>query len=266
MMNDKLGIMRFRKTFFFIVVMLSMSKLDCIAQAYKSNIKDTTVNAKILSLNFSYHAPLFDMNHRFGFSELAGGSFQFKFGKNIVAGIDGGYLFGNRVKEDSILKFIRDTAKQVIGNTGNFTQLLLYESGYQFSVKAGKIFPGIKKWNPNSGVFVQFGAGFIQHKIIIRDPENVVPQVHDDYAKGYDRLTNGVMLSQFVGVIHLDTRKIKNFYFGAEFMEGFTKVRRDYDFVSMAPLIKNRFDMLAGIRVGWMLPFYGKNEQRFYSY
>lgn len=206
------------------------------------------------------------MSHRFGFSEFAGGSFQFKLGKNLLVGLDGGYLFGNRVKEDSILNFIRDTAHQVIGNDGNFTQLLLYESGYQFSLKAGKIFPVIKNWNPNSGLLVQFGAGFMQHKIIIRDPSNVVPQVHGDYAKGYDRLTNGIMLSQFVGLIHLDTHKIKNFYGGVELIEGFTKVRRDFDFVAMAPLTKNRFDMLAGIRIGWILPFYGENEQRFYSY
>ncbi len=239
------------------------------AQHFKSNIRDTIVNAKLLSFQYDFQLPAFDMAHRFGISQMPGFGFTFKVGHNFLLGLEGGYITGNRVKEDSILRFIRNDSNEVVGNNGNLTQLLLYESGFYGSLRFGKVFKPFqmfRKWNPNSGIMAEFGLGFMQHQIIIRDPENVVPEVHGEYAKGYDRLSNGITLSQFIGVLHLDTHRLKNFYAGINLIEGFTKVRRPYDFASYGPLSAQRFDMLMGLRAAWILPFYGRNEQRFYSY
>ena len=39
-------------------------------------------------------------------------------------------------------------------------------------------------------------------------------------------------------------------------MEGFTQSQRDWDFATQGPLSGNRFEILFGVRAGWILPFY----------
>ena len=46
---------------------------------------------------------------------------------------------------------------------------------------------------------VLLGGGFMQDKISINDVNGNIPQLDGAYAKGYDRLTNGVFATQFMG-------------------------------------------------------------------
>ena len=134
--------------------------------------------------------------------------------------------------------------------------ILLRERGLHINGHIGKIFPLSDK-NRRSGIRVTVGAGFLQHKVRIQDdPQRLVPQLLDDYRKGYDRLTNGFALSQFVGyqIMSLDGRL--NVYLGVEFIEGFTQNRRSLNFDTMLQDTDKRFDMLLGFKLNYSLPFY----------
>ena len=48
-------------------------------------------------------------------------------------------------------------------------------------------------------------------------------------------------------------------------MEGFTQNRRDWNYTEMMKDDKQRLDLLFGLKVGWMLPLYGKHLEQFYS-
>jgi hypothetical protein len=92
-----------------------------------------------------------------------------------------------------------------------------------------------------------------------------VPQLTGNYKKGYDRLTNGLAINEFIGYQMLSTNKRVNFYFGFEFTQGFTQSRRDFDFDTRSADTQKRFDSLMGIRAGWILPFYvGKGAAEIY--
>jgi hypothetical protein len=68
-----------------------------------------------------------------------------------------------------------------------------------------------------------------------------VPQVQGAYAKGYDRLTNGPAISQYIGWLHLDRKKLVNFNAGIEIIEAFTQNRRDFNFDQMKKDDSKRF-------------------------
>ena len=111
----------------------------------------------------------------------------------------------------------------------------------------------------------KFGAGLLRHWIRIQDDNSSVTQLTGDYKKGYDRLTGGLALSQFIGWQSLAADRRSNWLIGLEFNEGFTNTLRDWDFNERRKLDESRLDIRIGLRVAWTLPFYqGKSEEIYY--
>jgi len=79
-------------------------------------------------------------------------------------------------------------------------------------------------------------------------------------------MCNGPALNQYIGYQHIDPGKRLNFYAGFEFTEAFTRSRRAYYFSEKVKPDENRFDLLVGIRIGWLVPFYKKVGREYYYY
>ncbi len=223
------------------------------------------ISAPLLGFSYTLQIPGGDLEKRFGYNSNIGGSFLYKTKKNYLFGIEGGFLFGNIVKDTLILDGVKTKDKLLINADGNLVGTLFYERGYTISAKAGKLFP-FKKPNRNSGIILLSGVGFLQHKIRIEAFNHTIPQVSQEYKKGYDRLTNGLALSQFAGYQYLSNRRLINFFAGFEFMEAFTKNRRGYNYDTMQYDNKLHTDLLYGFRFGWILPLYPKKPKEFYFY
>jgi len=183
----------------------------------------------------------------------------------MLFGVSGGFLFGDKVTQPEILSTITTNSGQVIGIDGLFADVRLFQRGYQIAFTIGKIF-SFQKPNPNSGIIVMGGPGFIQHKIKIEAIANTTPQLDGDYAKGYDHLTNGFQLHQFIGFIYFGNKKFLNFTGGFEFIQGFTENRRDFNFDTPGEKEGKRLDLYYGIKLAWALPFYKKQPDEFYFY
>ena len=110
------------------------------------------------------------------------------------------------------------------------------------------------------------GGGYLSHKISMYDVGKNIPQIHGNLMKGYDRLTGGVSINQFIGYMWMSQNKISNFYFGFELQEAFTKGLRGWQYDLMAKDDKQRLDLLYGFRFGWLLPLYKKAPKEFYYY
>jgi hypothetical protein len=139
----------------------------------------------------------------------------------------------------------------------------LFLRGYKVGVFGGRILPVLQA-TPNSGIMTVTGIGFMQYKINIFDRDNNVPQVRKDYKKGYDRLTNGIYIDEFLGYAFYAKNRLINFYAGLQVTSGFTRVRRDFTFDLGRKEDNNRLDFLTGFRVGWVLPIYKKNVEETY--
>jgi hypothetical protein len=249
-----------RKLLFFLILL----PFSAYAQPAKLGIGDSVINARIFSVSLEGQLPAADLAKRFGPSLSPGFSFMFKFGNDWLLGIEGDYLYGHDVKEDSGILRLTSTTGYFIGTDGLYDNVDLSEVGYMVYAKFGRVIP-ILGSNPNSGLMLLAGGGFMQDKISINDVNGTIPYLDGAYAKGYDRLTNGVLVDEFVGYMHLDKHKLVNFYAGIDIMEGFTQNRRSWNFDQMKQDTQQRLDMLIGLKLGWMLPFYAKNLEKFYT-
>jgi len=216
----------------------------------------------MLGGTFAYQVPGGDLAKRFGNDYNVGGTLQWKTKKNWIFGIDGNFLFSDEVKEDVLAK-ISTSQGFIIGEDGFYADVFLYERGFMFSAKAGKIFPVVGP-NPNSGLIATIGAGLLQHKIRIEDKTNTAPQLTDDYKKGYDRLTNGLSITEFLGYINFGSSRLVNFMGGFEFTQAFTQNGRSFNFDTMMQDNTARLDLLFGFRVAWIIPFYKRLPSSFY--
>lgn len=204
-----------------------------------------------------------DLSDRFGTNFNIGGTFQFKTRSNFLFGIDGYFLFGADVREQGLLRYFTNSSGAITGFDGRYANILLYERGLKFDVKVGKIFPVIGP-NPNSGLTLTLGAGWLQHKVRIDTQSEDIPALSDEYLKGYDRLTGGFALTGFAGYTNFGNKRLVNFFIGLEATRGFTSNLRGFNFDTREQDNALRNDLLFGLRGGWLIPLYRRSPRTFY--
>jgi hypothetical protein len=212
-----------------------------------------------------FQNPAGDLADRFGFNSAIGPGFKYKTKSNWIFMADFNYLFGNRIREDSLIQNLLNHDGFVISDEGLVADISFFERGFYSSFRIGKIIPVFGS-NPNSGIMINAGAGYLQHKIHIKVEENKAAALRDDYKKGYDRFTDGFSTAQFIGYMHIGESRLANFFIGFEFVQAWTQNRRSLNFDTMRRDDKERFDMLYGVKAGWIIPFRKREARDFYYY
>jgi hypothetical protein len=228
------------------------------------NLNDSSVAASIIQVDLGIGMPAADMADRFGVHALVGGGYQYKTAGNWLYGVNGAFIYGSIVREDSILDNLRNEAGFIIGLDGLQYDPILWESGMNFKVEVGKI-TDIWAINPNSGLAFTGGLGFLQHRIWIYIDEAAVPQLTEEYRKGYDRMSNGLMLTQYVGYYLFSNKYFINFRGGIEVMEAFTQNRRSLNYDTGLKDETPRFDMLFNLKLTWNLPVFEQPRSKYYT-
>jgi hypothetical protein len=247
--------------FLALLAVIASSFLFIEASA-QSSLRDSVIRMSTIELSLGLHAPIGDMSARFGGSAAMGAAYRYKTKDNWQFGLEGSFFFGNDVKEQ-VATGLLTSEGFIIDRVGGFTELLVLERGMLISATIGKVIPVFGP-NPNSGFVFRFGSGFMQHKIRLETRNNDVPQLEGDYLKGYDRLSNGLMLHQFVGYQYLSNKRLINFTLGIEGFQGFTQSRRDFNFDLMKKDETKRLDSLYGLRFSWNFPIYRKSANGYY--
>jgi len=236
------------------------------------DITKEALGTSMIDFRYTLQFPAQDMAERFGYNSSLGTGFMFKTKSNWLVGIEVNYMFSQNIKNSDSLLYDLEVhpGEFIISNTNGSAQIRLHERGVNGFVKFGKLLPVLSP-NPNSGFFATVGAGYLGYKIRI---DNVAgqalifangPDGYNDYIKGYDRLTGGFALSENVGYLLLSNSRLWNFYLVADFMQGFTKNKRKYDFDRHAYTDQNiRHDFLYGIRFGWIFTLYQRPPKDFY--
>ncbi len=224
---------------------------------------DNDTHLLAVGASYGFHLPAGDLARRFGTNLTFGLGLEWMSRNNWFIGLHHHYLFGEQVKEDPIA-LLRDADGNIPGENGEPSYIRLRERGFASGLHFGYLWSLTP--NPRSGLRLEGGIGLLQHKIRVQeDPQSFVALVHGDYKKGWDRLTHGLSLRQFIGWQTLSENRRINFFIGIELEEGFTRNRRDYDFATMGKLDERRFDMLIGLRAGWIMPFYlNQNPEEIY--
>jgi hypothetical protein len=228
------------------------------------NVRDSSISVSMLYPAFAIQVPGGNLKERFGNSTSIGPGFMLKTKNNWLLAIEAGFIFGNDIKnEQKILENISTTEGWVIDGNGTYAEIHMYERGFTGMAGIGKIFPGMGS-NPNSGIILMLKGGYLQHKIRIENPGNAAVQVFGAYKKGYDKLSDGPALSEFVGYMYLGNNRIASFFGGVNIIQAWTQSRRIYDFHDMKKDDSVHFDLLYEIKVGWIIPFYKRASREFY--
>lgn len=244
-------------------IFICFLSLPFILSAQKTATKDTATHVLMIDFSFAPQLPAGDLADRFGWNSNIGSGFSLKTKNNLLFSLSGYFLFGNQVEENGILDHLRTQREAILGIDGKYAEVRLFERGYHIAAGFGKLYPWIGP-NENSGILFLLQAGFLEHKIKIDPIGNTVPTLHEEYRKGYDRLTNGLALTQSVRYLHLPHKSLFNFYAGLEITEGFTKNRRSYNFDTMSVDNETRLDFLLGARFGIIIRINRKAAEFYY--
>ena len=247
----------------FFVFILSVIGLTLTAQV---NPADSAIRCFIPHFSFSYQFPGGDMTQQYGSNATIGGGFFIKGKKNLLFSADFNYMFGGTVKnQKEILWMVLTQSGHIIDGNGTYALYTVNERGFTLNARFGKVFDFLG-FNPNSGLMLMGGLGYLQHFTKIDNQFHTAPQISGDYAKGYDHMRGGIVLNEFVGYFFIGNTRILNFYAGIEMMQGFTNSKRDYLFDQMGTDNNRYLDLFVGFRIGWMIPVFRRVPKEYYYY
>ncbi len=231
--------------------------------AAQVNVQDSIVSTFIIPFSYAYQMPLGDIKDEFGSNFTAGTGLIYKTSSNWMWGLRGNYIFGTKVKNtDIIIKDLSTSQGGIISTAGTFADIRPMQRGFDVMLKCGKLIPAFNI-NVNSGVFVNIGLGYLMHKIQWVVEEKNAPQLNKEYRKGYDRFTEGLAVSQEVGLMVMSNKRMWNYRVAVECVEAFTKNKR-YNFDTMSRDNKNRLDIYLGVKLTWMVPLFGRAPRDMY--
>ena len=101
--------------------------------------------------------------------------------------------------------------------------------------------------------------------------ESPVPQINGDYAKLYDHLRNGAMLTEGIGFVFMSNISTYiNFKVMFEVSECLSWSTRPYqldNYMGLNGKDGNKYlDLMYGLRLSWMFPLMGKTTYDYYYY
>jgi 3-isopropylmalate dehydratase small subunit len=248
---------------YLLLIFNLLCKNNLSAQLPRTRVEEPPRNqgkAVLINFNAGAFAPGGDLAKRFSNGGALGLGGEYITAGNLAFGVEGYYYFGFGVKEDPLTN-LRTPEGGIIGNDRVYASVALRQRGWYGGATLGKLFPfGDKR----AGLRLTFGAGLTRHWIRVQDDGNTVTQLTGDYLKGYDRLSGGFALHQFVGWQKLGKQRRSNWTLGLQFQQGFTNTLRDWDFAEKRKLDGSRIDLRFGIRATWTLPFYPVKAESIY--
>ena len=247
-----------------LLALIILFSVEIFAQR---GIKDSSIFIPSISINYAYQLPVGgNIEYSYGGANAVGGDIMFKLKNSFMLGMGFEYFFSDNINNgEQYFKNIKNSNGYVIDGNGQFAEAYLYFRGYNIQLLTGYQF-GFWSPNPNSGPFVQLGIGFMEYKTKIENPGRTANQLIDDYNKMYDRLRNGFSTTQVLGYKLMSKRNLTNFFIGVEFTQAWTDNRRSYNADLDASEMGKKIDLQIGIKVGWVIPFYGRAPKDFYYF
>ena len=252
------------KTFRYLILFACFLLVSPLTQAQR-NMADSIIPSTWLVVQYGGGFTGGDLADRYGYLNHVGIFAGYKTKKNWVFGLDGMFIFSSSNRIPGVLDDLKDSKGNITDQNGDIAIVRTLPRGFYANGVIGKVLPVFSP-NPNSGLYVNFGVGYLLHKLRIETQDHVVPLLELDYRKGYDRLTSGINTSQFIGYALMANDSPINFYAGFYAQQGFTYNQRTINFDSPETPVSTdvRLDLQFGFKVGWMIPVYQRQPKEFY--
>jgi len=248
-----------------LLVILSVVAWENVSA--QRNMTDSILATPLFGIQYGGTFSGGDLKERYGYFNHVGATIGYKFPNNWYMGVSGNFLFGNQIhlRHSDLFGHLMDKDGLITAATGGPATIVTFSRGIHVNIEIGKVLHRFGH-NKNSGLWLKFGTGYLNHRIRIESNEDLVPLLEKDYRKGYDRYTAGLNTSQFVGYLFLSNRGFLNFYAGFFMQEGFTQNKRKvfFDRPDHSVSTKIRMDVLYGFKVGWIMPLYRRIPREYY--
>lgn len=161
-------------------------------------------------------------------------------------------LLSAQVNEPNLFSGITGPSGYILDINGNPAIVREYMRGFVSTFQFGNEFYHFGK-RLHSSLSGGLGLGFVQHRIALRFDRGNLPQIEDNYYDGYDRLTNGINISQHITYRYVNPATISLF---ASFTmnEGFTKNRRNWNNGATNSIYNPRTELFPGLTAGILIP------------
>ena len=235
----------------------------------QQDIKKEHIKTFMFQATYAYQFPGKDTKTLFDHNNTIGASFIYKTKSNWMFAINGNYISGNKVNIDRKELFgdILDSNGEIITGDGIYGSYALFERGWHFQAKVGKIFPVLAP-NPNCGFFIQGGLGYLYNWIRTEfgSYASPPPAMAGDYLYGYDRMRGGFAWSGEFGYLFMSNTRALNFSLSVEFIQAYTHSLRKWDFNMMKKDTNTYIDQYIGIRAAIYIPTYKRKPAEYYYY
>lgn len=201
---------------------------------------------------------------------------DYKYQSNWMVTLEGDLWFGynsdNLKGREQRMSNIYTDGGYVLSWGGYDGAVTAYNRSLSARVGVAKIIPLFSQ-NPNSGLLLKLSGGWMMQKTVFSQDvnESPVPQLQGDYAKLYDHLRNGAIISEGIGIVYMSNyRTYVNFKLTFEVSECLNFSSRPYQLDNLMGLNSkdnNRyFDLMYGVKLSWMFPLMGKTTYDYYYY
>jgi hypothetical protein len=205
------------------------------------------------SFRYGMDIPSADMGDRFGSSFNPELGIQFD-KKNYFVGIHGGMFLGPIVNED-VISNLRTDDGLLISQQEDLAVITMKQRGFIVGLNAGKFIPLVENYGTH-GIRIRVGLNVLTHYIIFNNETASTNQLLGEYANGYDRLSRGWGIEEFVGYQYVSTKNTVRVFVGFNGIQARTRNLRPYNFDTRERDETIRFDVLSGIRVGMAISLF----------
>lgn len=229
------------------------------------NVRDSIIGTPWVAVHYGINWTGGDLADRYGLLNHVGLFAGYKTSRNWIYGVDGNFIFGNDIRVTGLFDHLVDSKGNITDMNGDIALVTVLSRGFNVNAVVGKIIPVLSP-NKNSGIYLNAGVGYLAHKMRIETTDQVVPQIELDYKKGYDRLTSGVNVSEFIGYAFMANQGIVNLYAGFYAQQGFTYNRRTvfFDQPDVPVPSEMRLDLQYGFKLAWLVPIYKRVPKDYY--
>ncbi len=183
---------------YFVLLFFTLSMSLIYAQR---DLGNESVVTPIYGLTYKGSFSGGDFAKKWGYTNALGAEFNIKFKNNVSFGLESQFMFGNSFKDFAIFDNLKNENDKITSFSGAPGDILYLLRGANVTGHIGYLFNKVNSDNKNSGIWVNFGLGYMVHKIRIEFIHDKIDQFKGDYIKGYDKLSMGIASKQFIGYL-----------------------------------------------------------------
>lgn len=212
-----------------------------------------------IDLNFRYGTdlPSLDMAERFGLSYNPELGLDFD-KNNYFFGVHGSFFLGPIVKED-VISNLRNSDGFLISQQEDLAIITMKQRGFSVGLHAGKFIPLFENFGTH-GIRVRVGLNVLTHYIVFNNETASTNQLLGDYARGYDRLSRGFGIEEFIGYQYVSTKNSVRIFIGFNGIQARTRNLRPVNFDTRMRDNIVRTDILSGLRVGMAISLFENSD------